>query len=163
MLDFVECESKSPIKSTRYTDKGIAALEIPFLFLICTPNGSTFFLTRRCGLSEFSTAVNMSIKSKKTDAKKHLTKKFGPMTFGMFIQSLREADEISLSEFASKLHLSRANLCDLEKGRKIPTPDRAARIAKLIGVPEMALIKLALQDSLRDAKLNYEVEIKKAS
>lgn len=105
----------------------------------------------------------MSTKSKKTDAKKHLEKKFGAMTFGMFLRSMREGDELSLSEFAAKLELSRANLCDLEKGRKIPSPERAARIAAHLGVPERVLIQLALQDTLRVAKLHYEIEIRKAS
>lgn len=105
----------------------------------------------------------MSTKSKKINASEYLSKKHGTMTFGKFIRSLREAEATSLTEFALKLDISRANLCDLEKGRKIPSPDRAARIAKDLGIPEKVLIKLALQDTLRDAKLNYEIEIKKAS
>jgi transcriptional regulator with XRE-family HTH domain len=105
----------------------------------------------------------MSTKSKKVNAKKYLAKKYGPMTFGLFLRSMREADDLSLAEFASKLDLSRANLCDIEKGRKIPSPERAARIAKDLGVPEKVLIQLAIQDTLRCAKLHYDVEIKKAS
>lgn len=85
------------------------------------------------------------------------------MTFGMFLRSMREADEIGLSEFASKLGLSRANLCDLEKGRKIPSPERAARIAKYLGIPEVVLIQLAIQDTLRSARLDYQVQIREAS
>jgi transcriptional regulator with XRE-family HTH domain len=105
----------------------------------------------------------MSTKSKKINATKHLSKKLGPMTFGIFLSSMREADEMSLAGFASKLSLSRANLCDLEKGRKIPSPERAARIANDLGVPEKVLIQLAIQDTLRNAKLHYEVGIRKAS
>ena len=92
-----------------------------------------------------------------------LEKEFGVMTLGRFIRAFRKADGFSQTEYAAKLGLSRANLCDLEKGRKPVSPERAAKLAKKLGVPETALIQLAIQDSLRAAKLNYVVEIKKAS
>ncbi len=92
-----------------------------------------------------------------------LEKKYGPMTVGMFIKSWREADEISQTVFAKKLKISRANLCDIEKGRKFVSPGRAVRIAKKLGVSETFLITLSMQDMLRAAKLNYIVELKSAS
>ena len=98
----------------------------------------------------------------KKNAKKYLENKFGPMTLGLFLRSLRETEDISLTEFAAKLGLSRANLCDIEKGRKIPTPERASRMAHSLGIPEKVLIQLALQDALREAKLDYEIELRKA-
>jgi transcriptional regulator with XRE-family HTH domain len=92
-----------------------------------------------------------------------LEEKFGPMTVGLFLRAFREADGLSQTEFGKKLKLSRANVCDLEKGRKNIRPERAKQIAKILGVPETVLIQLALQDTLRDAKLNYTVELKKVS
>jgi len=89
-----------------------------------------------------------------------LEKKHGPMTFGGFVRAFREAEEISQVEFSKKLGLSRANLCDIEKDRKSVAPERAARIAKKLGVPESTLIQLALQDSLRAVKLNYRVVLR---
>jgi transcriptional regulator with XRE-family HTH domain len=89
-----------------------------------------------------------------------LEKEYGPMTVGSFLKAFREADEISQSEFAKKLKLSRANLCDIEKERKLVGPERAAKIARILKVPEAVLIKLALQDMLRTAKLHYIVELK---
>ena len=100
--------------------------------------------------------------TKKFDVKS-LEAKFGPMTIGLFLLAFREADGLSQVDFAKKLKLSRANLCDLEKGRKNISPERATQIAKVLGVPETVLIQLALQDSLRSAKLNYVVELKKVS
>jgi transcriptional regulator with XRE-family HTH domain len=82
------------------------------------------------------------------------------MTLGMFVRSFREAEGASQVDFATRLKISRANLCDIEKDRKQVTPERAARIAKHIGVPEAVLIQLALQDSLRAARFNYRVELK---
>ena len=85
------------------------------------------------------------------------------MTVGTFLLAFREADGVSQVEFAKKLKISRANLCDLEKGRKNVSPGRATQIAKALGVPETVLIQLALQDTLRSANLNYVVEIKRVS
>ncbi|MEK6704554.1 MAG: helix-turn-helix transcriptional regulator [Bdellovibrionota bacterium] len=92
-----------------------------------------------------------------------LENKYGKMTFAMFLLSFREADGFSQSEFAKQVGLSRANLCDLEKGRKIPSPERAAKIAKKLGVPEKVLIQLALQDMLAEQRLAYQVELKDAA
>ncbi len=93
---------------------------------------------------------------------KDLEKKFGPMTVGLFLRALREADDLSQVQFARKIGLSRANLCDIEKGRKQITPDRAAKIAARVGVPEAVLVQLAIQDSLRSAQLHYLVTLSAA-
>jgi transcriptional regulator with XRE-family HTH domain len=101
--------------------------------------------------------------TKKYDSIRTLEKKYGVMTLGRFIKAMREADEISQVNYAKKLKISRANLCDIEKGRKIVSPERAARIAKIIKVSEYVLIQLALQDLLRAANLKYEVLLNEAS
>ena len=91
---------------------------------------------------------------------KDLEKRLGPLTFAMFLRSWRQCDEYSQIEFAKKLGISKANLCDIEKGRKHVSPERAARIARILDLPENFLVQIALQDVLRDAKLNFKVEIK---
>lgn len=92
-----------------------------------------------------------------------LEKRFGPMTVALFIKAFREADGISQTEYAKKLKISRANLCDIEKGRKLISPQRASKIAKILKVPESTLLKLSIQDSLRQARLNYQIQLTKAS
>ncbi len=101
--------------------------------------------------------------TKKWHGVKDLEIRFGSMTVAMFLKAFRESEELSQTEYAKKLGLSRANLCDLEKGRKLITPERAARMAKKVGVPEKVLIQLAIQDSLHAARLKYTVELKAAS
>ena len=59
-----------------------------------------------------------------------LEKQYGKLTFGSMLKSLRLSDEISQTAFAKKLGLSVQNLNDLEKGRRVPTASRAAKIAK---------------------------------
>ena len=98
--------------------------------------------------------------TKKWFGLRDLEKKHGPITLGLFLSAFREAEGLSQAEYAKKLGLSRANLCDIEKGRRIASPERAAKIAKAMGVPETALIQLALQDKLREVNLDYKVELK---
>lgn len=89
-------------------------------------------------------------------------KKHGPMTLGRFVKAFRMSEEISQTDYAKMLGISRANLCDIEKDRKAVSPARAAKIAKAIGVPDAVLIGLALEDQLRRDKLPYKVELKSA-
>lgn len=98
--------------------------------------------------------------TKNDSAFDRLEKKFGRLTFGSLLKAWRLADEYSQTAFAKKLGLSVQNLNDLEKGRRIPSPRRAAKIAKKIGYSEMAMIQLALRDMLAKDGLKYKVELK---
>ena len=84
----------------------------------------------------------------------------GPMTLGGMLWSLRMCDEISQAAFARRLGVSRSHLCDVEKGRKVVSPERAAAWAKVLGFPETVFVKLALQEQLDRAgvKMNVQVE-----
>ena len=92
-----------------------------------------------------------------------LRKKYGRVTFGRFLMAWREAEEMTQAEFARKLKLSSANLCDLEQGRRVPSPGRARAIARKLGLPEKGIISMAIEDSLRRDGLNYTVELKDAA
>ncbi|MBI2519532.1 MAG: hypothetical protein HYV97_03920 [Bdellovibrio sp.] len=52
-----------------------------------------------------------------------------------------------------------SSLCDLEKGRKIPSPSRAASIAETLGVSENLWIEVALQDQLREQGIDLKVSV----
>ena len=91
-----------------------------------------------------------------------LEKKVGVLTFAGLLESYRLSDEKSQKDFAKFLGISQQSLCDLEKGRKIPSADRAARIAKKLHEPEDFWIKLALQDILRSQNFHYEVSLSEA-
>ena len=45
---------------------------------------------------------------------KEFEKQYGPFTFGKMIESYRLCDELSQKQFAKKLGISAASLCDLE-------------------------------------------------
>ncbi|WP_413613137.1 helix-turn-helix domain-containing protein [Bdellovibrio sp. HCB-110] len=92
-----------------------------------------------------------------------LERKFGRLSFGSFLHSWRISEEISQTAFAKKLGISVQNLNDLEKGRRIPSPARAAKIAKKLGLDEMVVIQLAIRDSLYKDGLKYDVQLFSAS
>ena len=86
-------------------------------------------------------------------------KEFGPLTLGEALSSYRLGEGISQIEFAKKIGISAQSLCDIENGRRIPTPKRAAKIAAIIGEPEMFWVKLAIQDGLRKEDLKFRVTL----
>lgn len=90
---------------------------------------------------------------------KEAERDYGPLTFAKSLEAHRLGEEISQKEFSQILGISQQSLCDLEKGRKIPSPERAALIAKKIGEPAGFWIKVALQDLLREYDLNYEINL----
>jgi addiction module HigA family antidote len=83
----------------------------------------------------------------------------GPLTFGKLLGAVRQGEELTLEAFAKQLGVSRQNLCDIEKGRKGVSPERAVRWARLLGYPEAQWLRLALQAELDAAGLKYRVEI----
>lgn len=91
-----------------------------------------------------------------------LQKEYGPLTFGKLLEAYRLSDGTSQKEFAKRLSISQQSLCDMEKGRKIPSPERAAKIAKKLSEPADFWIKLALQDMLRDQHLHFEVTLRES-
>lgn len=98
----------------------------------------------------------------KNSAKKALEKLTGgPLTLGKLLWSIRVGEELTMTEFAVQLEISRSHLNDIEKGRKPVSPKKAAEYASILGYSERQFIRLALQDLLNRQNLNYEIEIVK--
>lgn len=91
-----------------------------------------------------------------------LERDFGPLTFAELLISHRQGEELSQVEMAKVLGISRQNLCDYEKGRKIPSPKKAAEMAVALGFGAATFIQIALQDLLRRDGLNFEVGVNKS-
>ncbi len=85
-----------------------------------------------------------------------------PLTFGKMIQSLRECDEIPQAELARQMGITRANLCDIEKERRVVTPTLAVKFAKVMGYSVHQFVSLSLEDQLKKAGLKMKVELKAA-
>jgi len=99
----------------------------------------------------------------KTFGLKSLDRRVGVLTVGEFIATWRASEQQSLKDFGKLIGLSATNLCDIEKGRKGVSPEKAAQIAKIIGVPPRLLIRLALEEQLKAAGLKYTVEVNPAA
>jgi transcriptional regulator with XRE-family HTH domain len=86
----------------------------------------------------------------------------GPLTIGRAIESVRKCEALTQDEYAKKLGISKSHLCDVEKGRKTVSPERAARWARILGYPESVLVRLAIQGELDAAGLKYKVDLEAA-
>jgi transcriptional regulator with XRE-family HTH domain len=85
-----------------------------------------------------------------------------PLTLGAAVEGLRVGEELSQVAFAKKLGVSRQYLCDVEKGRRLVSPEQAARFSKVFGHPPAVLVRLALQDAVRASGLNLKVSVEAA-
>lgn len=90
---------------------------------------------------------------------KELERDYGPLTFSRALEAYRLCEELPQKDFAKFLNISSASLCDLEKGRRIPSPTRAAQIARRLKEPESFWVQLALQDHLNEAGLDLKVSV----
>ncbi len=70
------------------------------------------------------------------------------MTFAKLLGSYRISEGLSQVDLAKKLKLSKGNICDFEKGRKIPSPSKAEEMAKILGDMPAYWVNVALQDQL---------------
>ena len=106
----------------------------------------------------------MSTRRKKRDDARSFLEKItgGPLNFSRLIEAIRLGEEMSQVEFARTLGVSRAHLCDIEKGRRFVSPEKGAGFARILGYSEERFIKLVLQDQLRRAGLDYKIEIEAA-
>lgn len=85
------------------------------------------------------------------------------MTFGGLIRSLRMSDDITQVELAKKLGVSKQFLSDVEHNRKDVGISFAKKIASVLGYSIEPLLELLIKQQLKRQRLNYTVEIKKAS
>jgi transcriptional regulator with XRE-family HTH domain len=102
-------------------------------------------------------------KEKKSAAVKYLEKlRGGPLTFGAMLRSIRETDEHTLEDLSKRFGVSRSHLCDIEKGRRAVSAERAARWARVLGYPEALFVKLAMQAELDAAGIKLKIEVEAA-
>ncbi len=86
----------------------------------------------------------------------------GPLTLGGLMAAIRLGEGTTQAEFASHLGISRSHLCDIEKSRKSVSPQRAAAFARSLGYGEAQFVRLALQDMVRAAGLEFTVYVSAA-
>ena len=82
------------------------------------------------------------------------------LTLGNLLSTIRTCDELSQADFAKKLKISRQYLCDLEHGRKSLSAKKAQEFSEKLGYSTKQFIALALQDSLEQDGIFFNVELK---
>ncbi len=87
----------------------------------------------------------------------------GPLTFAKMLQGIRKSDEVSQVELAHAIGISKGLVCDIEKGRRLPTFEQAREMAKFLGYSVEGFISILIQDQLRNAKISMKVTLEKAS
>ncbi|MDH4466829.1 MAG: helix-turn-helix transcriptional regulator [Bacteriovoracaceae bacterium] len=100
----------------------------------------------------------MSIKNN-VRAKAAIKKITGPISFGEMLHSLRVTQEYSQTEMAELLGISKQDLCNIEKGRKIVSVERAILFSQSLKMPAKTFAKYALQDQLHKAGIAGEIII----
>lgn len=102
-----------------------------------------------------TTARNKKVKY----GSKELERDFGPLTFGQLLESHRLSEEISQSEMAKKLKVSRQKLNDFEHGRRSPSLRMAADFAERLGEHAPTWISIVIEEMLRRDHLDFKVTL----
>ena len=96
----------------------------------------------------------MSTKNKKSDAVKYLEKISGsPLTIGRLMRSIRLGEEATLKKFSEMLEVSAQHLNDIENDRRVVSPERAAKFAKILKYSVAQFVELAVQNILNQSGL----------
>ncbi|WP_413578483.1 helix-turn-helix transcriptional regulator [Bdellovibrio sp. HCB290] len=91
---------------------------------------------------------------------KLLEKGAPPLSFGGFLRSARTNKDLSQTDMAQFLKISKSTLCDIEKGRQHVSIELAVKIAKKCGLSEALAAECSIRDSFRKAGLKMSIEVK---
>ena len=100
---------------------------------------------------------------KKSKAVKELEKiRKKPLTFKDLLYSVRTTEEVTQVDLAELAGTTKAKICDFEKGRRIPTMELAAKLAKALGHSEALFVSKLIEEQIKSAKLKLKVNIEAA-
>jgi DNA-binding XRE family transcriptional regulator len=91
--------------------------------------------------------------------KSQLDGEVGPLSFALFIRVARTSLGLTQEQLGKKLGLSRANICDIEKGRHLVSTELAVKVARKAGLSEKMALQACLQDQVRKAGSNAKVTV----
>ncbi len=83
----------------------------------------------------------------------------GPISFATYLLGVRTTLDMSQVEMAKKLGITKAALCEIEKGRTFVSPSTAVRYAKKLGFSITVALEACIQDQLRKANIKKRVRI----
>ena len=88
-----------------------------------------------------------------------LEDKYGRLTVGNVLKSLRECEDETQADFARKLDLSVEDIRALEEEKIIPSLSSATLIAKKLHLPEKVFMDIVLRDSQQNLSLEYLLKV----
>ncbi|TPV94562.1 MAG: helix-turn-helix transcriptional regulator [Myxococcales bacterium FL481] len=86
----------------------------------------------------------------------------GPLSFGDALRAVREREGLTQVALAERMGVGRQTVCDLEHGRRLPSPGHAAKYARALLHHEGQFVRLALQDHVSRAGLKLKVKVEAA-
>jgi transcriptional regulator with XRE-family HTH domain len=80
-------------------------------------------------------------------------------SFGEFIRDIRECDEISQTELAKRMRVSRQFINAIEKDKAKVSLEMVIKIARSLGYPNEAFVEVFLNDMLRKSGIKKVVHL----
>ena len=80
-------------------------------------------------------------------------------SFAEALKSERQSRDMTRREFSEFLNITIQSLADLEHGRRIPSPERAYKIAEQIGEIPAYWVELALKDQFKKKDIDLNVQV----
>lgn len=98
--------------------------------------------------------------TKKNTSAREALKDIFHHSFGQFIRDIRECDEISQTELAKCMHVSRQFINAIEQDKANVSLQMAIRIAHSLKYPHEAFVEIFLNDMLKKSGINKVVLLK---
>ncbi len=97
--------------------------------------------------------------TKKTISAREALKDTINHSFGEFVRDIRECDEISQTELAKRMRVSRQFINAVEKDKAKVSLEMAIKIARALGYPYEAFVEIFLNDMLRKSGIKKVVHL----
>ena len=97
--------------------------------------------------------------TKKTIPAREALKDVLNSSFGEFVRDIRECDEISQTELAKRMRVSRQFIHAVEKDKANVSLEMAIKIARALGYPYDAFVEIFLNDMLRKSGIKKVVHL----
>jgi|GEM_PF-3455389 transcriptional regulator with XRE-family HTH domain len=94
------------------------------------------------------------------DAMKFLEDNFGKLTFGEALKADRKSADLSQTELAEAIGLSKQAISGFETGKDFPTYETIKKIAKVFKMDEETYVRLLIQDiAYKKGFHQYAIEV----
>ena len=96
---------------------------------------------------------------RKTKSAREALKDIFNHSFGEFVKDIRECDEITQTELAKRMHVSRQFINAIEKDKANVSLEMAIKIARSFGYPYEAFVEVYFNDLLRKSGIKKIVHL----